>query len=130
MAYEICQRGQMTNLLGEIVKLQPPRMPMVKPSKALRGKHRWVGLKINQNGLNRNACHKLLENILDEIKFRMYDCITEKNSALVIIKIALSDQKKTRDSIENSSTTEPLTTSGKIRLVRERLGVSKPSKMK
>ena len=130
MAYEICQRGQMTNLLGEIVKLQPPRMPMVKPSKALRGKHRWVGLKINQNGMNRNACHKLLENILDEIKFRMYDCITEKNSALVIIKIALSDQKKTRDSIENSSTTEPLTTSGKIRLVRERLGVSKPSKMK
>ena len=120
----------MTNLLGEIVKLQPPRMPMVKPSKALRGKHRWVGLKINQNGMNRNACHKLLENILDEIKFRMYDCITEKNSALVIIKIALSDQKKTRDSIENSSTTEPLTTSGKIRLVRERLGVSKPSKMK
>ena len=130
MAYEICQRGQMTNLLGEIVKLQPPRLPMVNPSKALRGKHRWVGLKINQNGLNRNACHKLLENILDEIKFRMYDCITEKNSALVIIKIALSDQKKTRDSIENSSTTEPLTTSGKIRLVRERLGVSKPSKMK
>ena len=120
----------MTNLLGEIVKLQPPRMPMVKPSKALRGKHRWVGLKINQNELNRNACHILLENILDEIKFRMYDCVIENNSALVIIKVALNDQKKTRDSIEGSSTTEPLTTSGKIRLVRERLGVSKPSKMK
>ena len=130
MAYEIRQRGQMTNLLGEIVKLQPPRMPMVKPSKALRGKHRWVGLKINQNELNRNACQKLLENILDEIKFRMYDCIIEKNSALVIIKVALNDQKKTRDSIEDSSTTEPLTTSGKIRLVRERLSVSEPSKMK
>ena len=130
MAYEIRQRGQMTNLLGEIVKLQPPRMPMVKPSKALRGKHRWVGLKINQNELNRNACHKLLENILDEIKFRMYDCVIENNSALVIIKVALNDQKKTRDSIEDSSTTEPLTTSGKIRLVRERLSVSKPSKMK
>ena len=130
MVYEIRQRGQMTNLLGEIVKLQPPRMPMVKPSKALRGKHRWVGLKINQNELNRNACQKLLENILDEIKFRMYDCIIEKNSALVIIKVALNDQKITRDSIEKYSTTEPLTTSGKIRLVRERLGVSKPSKMK
>ena len=130
MAYEIRHRGQMTNLLGEIVKLQPPRLPMVKPSKALRGKHRWVGLKINQNQLNRDDCRKLLENILDEIKFRMYDCIIEKNSALVIIKVALNDQKKTRDSIENSSTTEPLTTSGKIRLVRERLGVSKPSKMK
>ena len=130
MVYEIRQRGQMTNLLGEIVKLQPPRMPMVKPSKALRGKHRWVGIKINQNELNRNACQKLLENILDEIKFRMYDCIIEKNSALVIIKVALNDQKITRDSIEKYSTTEPLTTSGKIRLVRERLGVSKPSKMK
>ena len=130
MAYEIRQTGQMTNLLGEIVKLQPPRMPMVKPSKALRGKHRWVGIKINQNELNRNACQKLLENILDKIKFRMYDCIIEKNSALVIIKVALNDQKKTRDSIEKSSTTEPLTTSGKIRLVRERLGVSKLSKMK
>ena len=130
MAYEIRQTGQMTNLLGEIVKLQPPRKPMVKPSKALRGKHRWVGIKINQNELNRNACQKLLENILDKIKFRMYDCIIEKNSALVIIKVALNDQKKTRDSIEKSSTTEPLTTSGKIRLVRERLGVSKLSKMK
>ena len=120
----------MTNLLGEIVKLQPLRMHMVRPSKALRGKHRWVGLKINQNELNRNDCHKLLENILDEIKFRMYDCVIENNSALVIIKVALNDQKKTRDSIEDSSTTEPLTTSGKIRLVRERLSVSKPSKMK
>lgn len=130
MAYEIRQRGQMTNVLGEIVKLQPPRMPMVKPSKALRGKHRWVGIKVNQNELNRKACHKLLENILDEIKFRMYDCIIEKKSALVIIKVALIDLKKTRVLIENSSTTEPLTTSGKIRLVRERLGVSKPSKMK
>ena len=130
MAYEIRQRGQMTNVLGEIVKLQPLRMPTVKPSKALRGKHRWVGTKVNQDELNRNTCHKLLENILGEIKFRMYDCIIEKKSALVIIKVALNDLKKTRVSIENSSTTEPLTTSGKIRLVRERLGVSKPSKMK
>jgi len=130
VAYEIHQRAQMTNLLGEIVKLQPLRMHMVRPSKALRGKHRWVGLKINQNHLNRDACRKLLENILDGIKFRIYDCNVEKNTALIIIKVALNDQKKTRDSIEKFSTTETLTTSGKIRLVRERLGLSKPSKMK
>jgi len=117
-------------LLGEIVKLQPPRIPMVKPSKALRGKHRWVGLKINQNQLNRKSCQELLEDILDEINFRMYDCVVEKNSAVVIIKLALNDQEKTRDSIKKSSTTESLTTSGKIRLVRERLGISKLSKLK
>tara|TARA_B100001758_G_C18212989_1_gene506107 strand:+ start:454 stop:765 length:312 start_codon:yes stop_codon:yes gene_type:complete len=103
---------------------------MVKPSKALRGKHRWVGLKINQNQLNRKSCQELLEDILDEINFRMYDCVVEKNSAVVIIKLALNDQEKTRDSIKKSSTTESLTTSGKIRLVRERLGISKLSKLK
>ena len=72
----------------------------------------------------------IVQDLIVKELFRIYDCNIEKNTASIIIKVALNDQKKTRDSIEKFSTTETLTTSGKIRLVRERLGLSKPSKMK
>ena len=99
---------------------------MARQSKASRGKYRWLGLRINQRHLSRNSAIAIIQQILADINFRMFDCLGVDSNTLVIIRVNLKDIDLAREKFGIGSEIESLTTSGKIRLVRDRMGLSKP----
>ena len=96
---------------------------MPKPSKAARGK---IGVEVNGVGLNRAECESTLGGILSPISFRMFDMRSDSDSALLILKVGLDDYDSTREILEATEGVCTKTSSGKIRLVRERLGLPRP----
>ncbi len=101
-------------------------MYMPKPRKASRGKHRWIGIEYTQESLSRPEVEKKLAENLAAIEFRLFDCKNSAKSTLGIIKIALEDYDYARTALETAEGVETRTSSGKIRLVRERLGLPRP----
>lgn len=99
---------------------------MARQSKASRGKFRWLGLRINKGQLSRNSATAIIQQILAEINFRMFDCLDVDSHTLVIIRVNLKDIDLARERFGLNPEIESLTTSGKIRLVRDRMGLSKP----
>ena len=99
---------------------------MARQSKASRAKFRWLGLRINKGQLSRNSATKIIKLILAEINFRMFDCSDVDSHTLVIIRVNLKDIDLARERFGLNTEIESLTTSGKIRLVRDRMGLSKP----
>ena len=99
---------------------------MARQSKASRGKFRWLGLRINKGQLSRNSATAIIQQILAEINFRMFDCLDVDSHTLVIIRVNLKDIDLARERLGLNTEIESLTTSGKIRLVRDRMGLSKP----
>ena len=99
---------------------------MARQSKASRGKFRWLGLRINESELSRNSATAIIKKILADINFRMFDCLGVDSHTLVIIRVNLKDIDLARGRLELNTEIESLTTSGKIRLVRDRMGLSKP----
>ena len=99
---------------------------MARQSKASRGKFRWLGLRINNGQLSRNSATAIIQQLLTEINFRMFDCLDVDSHTLVIIRVNLKDIDLARERFGLNTEIESLTTSGKIRLVRDRMGLSKP----
>lgn len=99
---------------------------MAKVRKAARGKHRWVGLEFESESLSRDEVGEKLKEILESINFRLYDCKAKANSTHAIIKVSLPNYVSAREAILNAAGVDSLTSSGKIRLVRERLGLPRP----
>ena len=96
-------------------------MAMAKLSKAKRGKNRWIGIIVTNPSITRSEMGNLLELGLQGISWKLFDFNQHGNKKIAIIRTMLEDASEARDkvnSIEGLSTT---TTSGKIRLVRERL---------
>jgi hypothetical protein len=94
---------------------------MAKLSKAKRGKNRWIGIIVTNPSITRSEMGNLLELGLQGISWKLFDFHQHGNQKIAIIRTMLEDASEARDkvnSIEGLSTT---TTSGKIRLVRERL---------
>jgi len=94
---------------------------MAKLSKAKRGKNRWIGIIVTNPSITRSEMENLLELGLQGISWKLFDFHQHGNQKIAIIRTMLEDASEARDkvnSIEGLSTT---TTSGKIRLVRERL---------
>tara|TARA_B100001250_G_scaffold130337_1_gene111059 strand:+ start:508 stop:687 length:180 start_codon:yes stop_codon:yes gene_type:complete len=56
----------------------------------------------------------------------MFDCLGIDSHTLVIIRINLKDIELARKRVGLNTEIESLTTSGKIRLVRDRMGLSRP----
>ncbi len=98
---------------------------MARQSKASRGKFRWLGLRINESQLSRNSATAIIKQILADINFRMFDCLGVDSHTLVIIRINLKDIELARERVGLNTEIESLTTSGKIRLVRNRMGLSR-----
>ena len=99
---------------------------MARQSKASRGKFRWLGLRINKGQLSRNSATAIIQQILAEINFRMFDCLDVDSHTLVIIRVNLKDIDLARERFGLNTEIESLTTSGKIRLVRDRMCLSRP----
>ena len=90
-----------------------------KLTKALRGKRRWIGCEVS--GFSDRT---ELEGFLSDFPVKLYDFENQK----CILMVKLEDFDDVRISI-NSDNIKTMTSSGKIRLVRERMEFSrKPRK--
>ncbi len=96
---------------------------MAKIRKAARGKRRWVGLSVDDSITNREE----LESIISQIKCLGGDCrLYDYNNQKAIIRLSLKQYEIARTILEGGvSGLNSITSSGKIRLVRERLGLEK-----
>ncbi|HIF16496.1 MAG TPA: hypothetical protein EYQ85_04510 [Candidatus Poseidoniales archaeon] len=86
-----------------------------KLSKAKRGKRRWIGLEVPST-TTRDSLNEILPK-----GYRLYDLVDEK----AIIRVKLQDYSSSREVLEKLGL-KTNTASGKIKLVRERLGIQKP----
>jgi len=93
---------------------------MPKPKKAARGKHRWIGFRID-NTSTRDELKSSLKANLQCSEWRLFDMLEARESTLAILKTPLDNFQLITLQINNSEGMETLTSSGKIRLVRKRL---------
>lgn len=93
---------------------------MPKPKKAARGKHRWIGFRVN-NTLTRGELENILKTHLDSSEWRLFDIQESEKNTFAILKIPLKQFKQTIVQINNSNNMGTITSSGKIILVRKRL---------
>ena len=93
---------------------------MPKPKKAARGKHRWIGFQI-ENTHSTAELNRSLKDELDGFEWRLFDILEVGEKTLAIVKTPLGNFKQVISQINNSGSMQTLTSSGKIRLVRQRL---------
>lgn len=108
-------------------------------SKAKRGKRRWLGLQISSEIGGREEFKVMMKSLTAlPDTWRLYDLQVgaETATGLAIIRVPLADYPIFREVLggedgsefesEGISSAKSLTSSGKIKLVRERLGLLKP----
>ena len=93
---------------------------MPKGKKAARGKHRWIAIQVNKS-IQRDSMKKLLGEKLEGLEWKLFDSDKKANRTFSVIKITLSDYRQALTKLNETSGFETITSSGKIRLVRERL---------
>ena len=93
---------------------------MPKGKKAARGKHRWIAIQVNKS-IQRDSMKKLLREKLEGLEWKLFDSEKKANRTFSVIKITLSDYRQALTKLNETSGFETITSSGKIRLVRERL---------
>ena len=94
--------------------------------KAARGKHRWIGLRISSETLSRRVAEEILGRLLEGLQWKMYDhYIAPEGSALAIVRVQLTDCEEVTSRINSGKDCSTITRSGKIKLVRERLGIGR-----
>ncbi len=93
---------------------------MPKGKKAARGKHRWIAIQVNKS-IQRDSMKKLLGEKLEGLEWKLFDLEKKANRTFSVIKITLSDYRQALTKLNEISGFETITSSGKIRLVRERL---------
>ena len=96
---------------------------MARVNKVARGKHRWIGLSLSDRKLSRLDCQKKLESELKYFNFKLFDFIIVENELLAIIKVPLKIYRESLEILNHHGTFKTITSSGKIILVRERLGI-------
>ena len=94
---------------------------MAKLNKAARGKHRWIGFEISMAEISRSKCENIFSKTLSNLNWRLFDLNISDNVSKGIVKVPLEDYENAILLINNNEYLETLTSSGKIRLVRERL---------
>ncbi|DAC17667.1 MAG TPA: hypothetical protein HA276_03495 [Candidatus Poseidoniaceae archaeon] len=107
---------------------------MARPSKAHRPKRRWIGVEVGSHLTERAHIEKVLEAMFD-VNVRLMDVVPahqrDADEGVAILGVTLAVAPVVRAALADDSawTTHGLrsvTTSGKIRLVRERLGLPRP----
>ena len=93
---------------------------MPKAKKAARGKHRWIAIKVNKS-TQRDSMKKLLGEKLEGLEWKLFDSEKQSKRTLSIIKITLSDYRQALTKLNEIPGIETIASSGKIRLVRERV---------
>ena len=98
---------------------------MARLSKAKRVKRRWVGLRVKR-APERKVLEAEIQDLLVDSDLRLYDLQKDGQYSVAIVRVPLPDLPQFRVIVHECDWIETLTTSGKIRLVRERLGIPKP----
>ena len=107
---------------------------MARPSKAHRPKRRWIGVELGPQFEERAQIEDVL-GALFEVKVRLMDALPaakrDGQVGVAILGVTLAVAPEVRAVLEDASTwsnhgLRGITTSGKIRLVRERLGLPRP----
>ena len=98
---------------------------MANISKAKRGKNRWIGLRIHQKPISRTILEVNLGKIMGDINWKLFDLIDAEIHTLAVLRVSLEDSLEAKKKINSIDGISTLTTSGKIRLVRQRLGIHK-----
>lgn len=107
---------------------------MARPSKAHRPKRRWIGVELGPRFASRQDIEEALAEMFS-VKVRLMDAVPaakrDEAVGLAILGVTLAVAPTVRAVLENASTWSEhgmrgITTSGKIRLVRERLGLPRP----
>ena len=96
---------------------------MSRLNKVARGKHRWIGLRVSDRKLSRLDCQKKLESELKHFNSKLFDFTNVENELLAIIKVPLKIYRESLVILNHHGTFKTITSSGKIILVRERLGI-------
>ena len=103
---------------------------MARLGKAARGKRRWIGVRINSGTAGRGAGEEILGQLLEGLQWKMYDHYIEPDgSARAIVRARLTDCEEVTSRINSDNNCSTITRSGKIKLVRERLGIGRQSLM-
>jgi len=97
-----------------------------KQGKASRGKHRWIGFQVTKVVPDRKKMKSFLKKPLGEMEWRLYDFENSNNPALCIVRVKLSDSENAVSILNSVKSISTLAKSGKIRLVRERMGLERP----
>ena len=93
---------------------------MPRPKKSARGKHRWVAIQVNKS-IQRDSLNKLLGEILEALEWQLFDSAKQSKRTFAILKITLPEYQQALAKLNDISEFETITSSGKIRLVRERV---------
>jgi len=93
---------------------------MARMNKSSRGKHRWVGLKVDRT-LTRDDLNEILSDGLDLLSWRLFDILESNGNTLSILRVPLTDYRAALSQLNNIPGISTITSSGKIRLVRDRL---------
>ncbi len=93
---------------------------MPRPKKSARGKHRWVAIQVNKS-IQRDSLNKLLGEILEGLEWQLFDSEKQSKRTFAILKITLPEYQQALAKLNDISEFETITSSGKIRLVRERV---------
>jgi hypothetical protein len=140
-------------VVGKVKSLEQTNLgPVVakRLSKALRGKRRWVGVEVNASILTREDLEAHLTHLKQTHQWQALRLMDFQNAerrrtgegeqdrvkvsektGVAILQVSLQDYPGLRQALEAANATEThglrsLTSSGKIRLVRQRLGLPKP----
>tara|TARA_X000001036_G_scaffold439615_1_gene491441 strand:+ start:19780 stop:20088 length:309 start_codon:yes stop_codon:yes gene_type:complete len=98
---------------------------MGAPSKAKRPKRRWVGIRTIEE-IDRENLKSLINQIMPSSSAKLYDLKIVNGENLAIVRINLAEYRIFVSNCEADNRLETITTSGKIRLVRDRLCLPKP----
>ena len=94
---------------------------MPKVNKSARGKHRWIGFQLDVEDFSRHRCEVFLSEILINMSWRLFDFKNIDGVYNGILKVPLRSYIDAKDIINKQDDTSTITSSGKIKLVRERM---------
>ena len=96
---------------------------MPKVNKSARGKHRWIGFQLDVEDFSRHRCEVFLSEILINMSWRLFDFKNIDGVYNGILKVPLRSYIDAKDIINQQDDTSTITSSGKIKLVRERMNL-------
>jgi hypothetical protein len=93
---------------------------MPKQKKAARGKHRWIGFQV-EGIVSRSNISQILSKSVGKYEWKLFDVMEQNDTTLAILKTPLDNYHNVLDEINTNDDMSTITSSGKIRLVRQRL---------
>lgn len=96
---------------------------MAKLRKSARGKHRWIGFQLVSPHNSRAKCEDFFSVFLDDGNWRLFDFKIIDGVNYGILKVPLYFYEETKHLINQQIESKTITSSGKIKLVRERMNL-------